>query len=162
MDRRRTLVALSAVQLLTDLVGLAIATRRRQPGDLIGLHITLPRDHILRDSVVLGSAQSAPLVMVVAQAWATVTLASGRNLLALRTLRVLGAAMVAGCLVERGSPLWPGHLDALSTPVFAASLGGAVAMAVLASPPQSAWRTPAVACSTGDGPASSDPLAAPA
>jgi hypothetical protein len=44
---------------------------------------------------------------------------------------VLGCIMTFGYLVERGTPLWPGRLDPVETPVYGAGLLGAVAMAWL-------------------------------
>ncbi len=128
------LAAVSTSQLLSGLAGLALAARRRTPSDPVGVHLHVPRDHIVRSSVVLGTGQSAPMVMMALQAWATLRVARADDPRAVRVLRSLGAVMVGGYLVERASPLWPGHRDAVATPVFVAGLAGAVAMAVLARP----------------------------
>jgi hypothetical protein len=128
------LAAVSAGQLLCGLAGLAVAVRRRTPSDPVGMHLHVPRDHILRGSVLLGTGQSAPLVMMALQAWATLRVAQREDARAVRVLRALGTVMVAGYLVERASPLWPGRRDAVATPVFAGGLAGAVAMVVLARP----------------------------
>jgi hypothetical protein len=135
MDRAAALAATSTVQLASGLAGLAIATNRRLPADYLGLHLKLPAGHLLRDSTVLGTAQSAPLVMMALQADAVRRLLGNRGpseaARAKRILGWLGVAMVAGCLVERESPLWRGHRDQLATPPFAASLLCSAAMAVL-------------------------------
>lgn len=131
MDRNQWLAAISGVQLATGLAGLAIAARRKLPADPIGVHLNVPRSHIVRNSVVLGTGQSAPILMMAAQARATLRLARGNDAAAGRTLGVLGAAMVAGYLVERGSPIWPGHLDRVATPTYVGGLAAAVAMARL-------------------------------
>lgn len=119
----------SAVQLAAGLAGLAIAARRGQPADPVGLHLNVPHEHIVRSSTILGTAQSAPLAMMAPQAWAILRLLRGDNPSAARTLGRLGATMVGGYLVERGSPLWPGHRDRIATPVYLVGVAGAVAMA---------------------------------
>jgi hypothetical protein len=130
----RALAAVSAAQLLSGVAGLGLAARRRTPSDPLGVHLNVPRDHIVRNSVVLGTGQSAPLVMMALQAWATARLTRAADPRAVRVLRVLGAVMVFGYLVERGSPLWRGHRDPVGTPVFLVGLAGAVGMLTLAGP----------------------------
>ncbi len=132
MERSRWLAVTSAVQLASDVAGFVVADRRRLPADPVGVHLHIPRTHMVRNSVLLGTAESAPLVMVAAQAWATYRLMRGPDETARKILQALGAAMVGGCLIERGSPLWPGHRERWATTVFAVSLAGAAAMAVLA------------------------------
>ncbi len=132
MERSRWLAVASAVQLASDVAGFVIADRRRLPADPVGVHLNIPRTHMVRNSVLLGTGESAPLVMVAAQAWATYRLMRGPDETARKTLQALGAAMVGGCLIERGSPLWPGHRERWATTAFAMSLAGAAAMAVLA------------------------------
>ena len=126
MDRAAALAATTAAQLASGLIGLVVATRRRLPANYLGLHLELPAGHLLRDSTVMGTAQSAPLVMMALQAEAIHRLLGNRRpsvaARAERTLGWLGVAMVAGCLVERESPLWRGHRDRVATPPFAASL----------------------------------------
>jgi hypothetical protein len=131
MGRQRILVTVSAAQMLTGLVGLAIAVRRRLPSDPMGVHLNLSADHLARDQVILGTARSAPGVMLLIQAVSTATLARQPSTRAIRTLGVLGAIMTFGYLVERRSPLFPGHYDSVSTPLFAGGLVGAAAMAWL-------------------------------
>lgn len=131
MDRRRILVGVSAAQLLTGVVALPMAVRRRLPSNPIGVHLNLSADHLARDQVLLGTARSAPGVMLVTQAVATAVLARQPSASATRTLGVLGGIMTFGYLVERESPLFPGHHEPLSTTLFVGGLSGAVAMAWL-------------------------------
>jgi hypothetical protein len=62
----------SAAQLATGLVGMAVAVRRRHQYDFLFLHGH--PDHVARDTVLLGTAFSAPATMLVAQAVATARL----------------------------------------------------------------------------------------
>ena len=132
MERSRWLVVTSVVQLASGVAGLVIASRRRLPADPVGVHLHLPRTHMVRNSLLLGTAESAPLVMMAAQAWATGRLMRGPDETARRALGALGAAMVGGYLIERGSPLWPGHHERWSTAAFAVGLAASAAMAALA------------------------------
>ena len=67
MAPRQALVAVSAVQLAAGVAGQVIALRRRHPYDtpLMGGR----PEHVGRDSFLSGTALSAPVVMLVAQAW---------------------------------------------------------------------------------------------
>lgn len=131
MDRRHLLATVSAAQLAAGLVGVGLAVHRRLPSDPMGVHLNLPAEHLARDQVVMGTARSAPGLMLLTQAVATVTLARRPSFRATRTLGVLGAIMTFGYLVERGSPLSPGHVELIGTPVFAGGLVGASVMAWL-------------------------------
>jgi len=131
MDRRHLLAVVSAAQLATGLVGLTIAVRRRLPSDPMGVHLNLSAERLARDQVVMGTARSAPGLMLLTQAVATATLARRPSYRATRSLGVLGAIMTFGYLVERGSPLSPGHQELIGTPLFAGGLLGAIAMAWL-------------------------------
>ena len=132
MERSRWLAVTSAVQLASDVAGFVIADRRRLPADPVGVHLHIPRTHMVRNSVLLGTGESAPLVMVAAQVWATCRLMRGPDETARKTLRALGAAMVGGYLIERGSPLWPGHREPWATAAFSVGLAGSAAMTALA------------------------------
>ena len=132
MERSRWLAVTSAVQLTSDLAGFVIADRRRLPADPVGVHLHVPRTHMVRNSALLGTGQSAPIVMLAAQVWATGRLLRGPDETARKTLGALGMAMVGGYLVERGSPLWPGHRERWATTAFAVGLAGSAAMAALA------------------------------
>ncbi|WP_156971217.1 hypothetical protein [Knoellia sinensis] len=131
MARNAALVATAAAQLTAGLVGEAIAARRGRPSDPMLGHWNLPRDHMVRNAIVLGTGQSAPNIMMMTQAVAAAQLARDGSPRARRTLGVLGAIMIGGYLIERETPLWSGHRDALATPVFATGLAGAIAMALL-------------------------------
>jgi len=131
VDLDRRLTAVSAVQLLSGLVGLQIAIRRRLPSNPVLIDIDLPTSHLARDSFFLATARSAPGVVLVAQGVATASLLRRPGRRARKTLGVLGAIMTFGYLVERQSPLWPGHGGRVDTPVYAVGLVGAIAMARL-------------------------------
>ena len=131
MNADRRLAVVSAVQLMIALGGLVIAVRRRLPSNPVLVPITFPTSHMARDSILFGTARSAPGVMLTAQAAATASLLHEPGARARKLLGVLGAIMVFGYLVERESPLWPGHGGRLDTPLFAGGFVGAVAMARL-------------------------------
>jgi hypothetical protein len=95
----RTLVLVSAAQLSTGIAGLALALRRRHPYDVPLMHGR--RDAIGRQSLLMGTALSAPSAMLATQAIATAVLARRHSAPAARVLGVLGATMVPGYLVER-------------------------------------------------------------
>lgn len=131
MTPRRRLVAISSAQLAGGLAGLSIAVRRRRSYDL-GFLRGRP-EHVVRDSLSLGTAYSAPAPMLAAQVWAVRRLARGPDDGARRMLGMLGALMVPGYLMERyvRAHLRPGGWDAVETPVVALSVALAAAMAVL-------------------------------
>jgi hypothetical protein len=131
MAHRQVLVAVSAVQLAAGLAGQVVALRRRRPYDTPVM--SGRPDHVGRDSFLLGTALSAPVVMLAAQARAVRSLRSGPDDGARRTLGALGVTMTAGYLVERlcRRRLTPGGFDPVETPVVVAGLVGAAAMGVL-------------------------------
>ena len=131
MRRRHVLAGVSLAQLAAGLVGLPIAIRKRLPSDPVGVHLNLSADHLARDQIVLGTAKSAPGVMLAVQAIATAALLRGPSRRACRTLGVLGFVMTFGYLVERQPPLWPSRFDRVETPVYGVGLLGAVVMAWL-------------------------------
>jgi len=125
------LARLSAVQLAGGLAGQALAVVRRAPYD-IPFGTGRPED-VVRDSFTNGTAFSAPVHMLVLQAWATRRLSRRpADVLARRVLRGLGAVMVAGYLMERRDRLrlTPGGADPVETPLVVTSLGLAAAMAL--------------------------------
>jgi hypothetical protein len=75
-----------------------VAVKRRHPYDFLFLHGH--RDHVARDAVLMGTAFSAPFVMLGAQAVATARLLRSNSETAERVLGTLGAAMVPGYLGE--------------------------------------------------------------
>ncbi len=125
------LVVVSAAQLGSGLTGLGLAIARGHSYDLPMLHGDPAR--IARSAFPMGTALSAPGPMLIAQTIATVTLANGPNRRATRTLAVLGALMVPGYLGERlvRHRLAPAGWDRLESPLAAAGLGLAAAMAAL-------------------------------
>jgi hypothetical protein len=131
MALRRVLVVVSRLQLVAQLAGLAVALRRKRYYD-VGFMRGSP-ENINRDAVWSGTAYSAPVTMLATQLWATRRLADRPDDLARRTLGMLGALNVPGYLFERFARqhLRPGGFDPVETPVVAASLGLAAAMAVL-------------------------------
>ena len=131
MRRRHVLAGVSLAQLAAGLVGLPIAIRKRLPSNPVGVHLNLSADHLARDQVVLGTARSAPGVMLAIQAVATAALLRGPSRRARRTLGVLGCIMTFGYLVEHQPPLLPGRFDPVETPVYGVGLLGAVLMAWL-------------------------------
>jgi hypothetical protein len=131
MTPRRLLVVLSALQLAAGLAGLAVAVRRGRPYDLP--FVSGRPEHVRRDALWMGTAYSAPLPMLLAQAWATANLGRGPDDGARRMLGMLGALMVPGYLLERSGRehLSPSGADPVETPVVLAGTGLAAAMAVL-------------------------------
>jgi len=127
----RLLAAVSAAQLACGLWGMAVAIRRRRAFDLPFWHGQ--ESAVSRDSLLMGTALSAPVLMLGAQAWATAALAQRPNLTAERVLGGLGAVMAAGYLAERlvRQRLLPSGWDAAETPMVAAGLSLAVVMALL-------------------------------
>ena len=131
MTSRTTLIAVSAAQLTANLAGQVVALRRRRAFDVPFMHGS--PDHVGRDSWWFGTAYSAPSYMLAAQIWAITRLAAASDDRARGVLRLLGTRMIAGYLSERFSRrlLTPAGFDPVETPIVAAGLAGAVAMAVV-------------------------------
>ena len=131
MDDDQVLVAVSAAQLATGVGGLALALRRRHAFD-IPFWRGQP-SAVGRDSLLMGTALSAPAVMLGAQAGAIAALLRGPSPAARRLLGGLGAAMVAGYLAERlvRHRLTPSGWEAAESPVIVAGISLAAAMALL-------------------------------
>ena len=131
MATRSTLVAIASAQLAAQLAGLTIALRRKRYYD-IGFMKGSP-ENIRRDAVLNGTAYSAPVYMLAAQAWATASLRRGPHDGARRMLGMLGVVMVPAYLMERydREHLRPGGLDPVETPLALAGVGLAAAMGVL-------------------------------
>ena len=97
----RALAAASVLQLTAGALGMAVAVQRRLPYDVRLVGMSGRPDTVVRDSVFLGTALSAPVTMLSAQALVTGLVATGRaRPWAIPTLGVLGAAMVGGYLGE--------------------------------------------------------------
>ena len=131
MDDDQVLVAVSAAQLATGVGGLALALRRRHAFDIPFMHGQ--ESAVGRDSLLMGTALSAPAVMLGAQAGAIAALLRGPSPAARRLLGGLGAAMVAGYLAERlvRHRLTPSGWEAAESPVIVAGISLAAAMALI-------------------------------
>ena len=131
MKNNRVLALVSTAQLACGLGGMALAVRRRRAFDL-PFWRGQP-SAVSRDCVLMGTALSAPVVMLAAQAWAIVALVRRPDAAAERTLGGLGAAMTAGYLAERlvRQRLTPAGWDTAETPVVIAGISLAVAMALI-------------------------------
>jgi hypothetical protein len=132
MKASRLLAAVSALQLGAGLGGMALAVRRRRAFDIPGWRGQ--QSTVGRDSLLMGTALSAPAAMLVAQAAATVALVRRPDASApARVLGGLGTAMVAGYLLERlgRRRLRPSGWDAVESPTVIAGLSLAAAMALL-------------------------------
>ena len=139
MKANRLLAVVSAVQLGAGLAGMALAVRRRRAFDIPGWRGQ--QSTVGRDSLLMGTALSAPAAMLVTQAGATVALLRWPDAAAPARVRGgLGAAMVAGYLVERlgRRRLHPSGWDAAESPAVIAGLSLAAAMALLGLRPQEA------------------------
>ena len=139
MKANRLLAAVSAVQLGAGLGGMALAIRRRRAFDIPGRRGQ--QSAVGRDSLLMGTALSAPAAMLVTQAAATMALLRRPDAAApARVLGGLGTAMVAGYLLERlgRRRLRRSGWDAAESPIVIAGLSLAVAMALLGLRPQEA------------------------
>jgi hypothetical protein len=127
------LAAVAAAQLTVGVAGQVVALQRRLPYDLKMPPMAGRPENVARDSWLLGTALSAPIVMLVTQAVATTRLVRHEDRRATRTLATLGTVMISGYLGERvvRQRLRPGQFDAVETSVAVAGLGLATAMAVL-------------------------------
>jgi pimeloyl-ACP methyl ester carboxylesterase len=129
--RSRLLAAVSVAQLATGVVGMVVALRRRHPYDVFWMHGRA--DAIARDTILKGTALSAPVSNLLAQAALTVGVARRPSRGAALALGGLGALQVAGYLGERlvRRRLRPSGWDAVETPLAVAGIGLAGAMAAL-------------------------------
>ena len=133
MSSRSALVRVSSIQLATQLVGLVVALRRRRYFDFVPLGWRGSPETVGRDSVLTGTALSAPGVMLAVQVAATARLGRAPSLLAGRCLGFLGWANIAGYLGERlvRQRLTPGGWDPLESPIAAVGVAGALGMTAL-------------------------------
>ena len=131
MDRDRLLGAVSAAQLTTGMVGMTVALKRRHPYDVPLLHGR--PDKVARDSVLMGTALSAPVCMLATQWVATRQLLRGARSPSDRVLGLLGATMVAGYFAEAlvRRRLRPSSFDVVETPLLAIAIALSGAMTVL-------------------------------
>jgi pimeloyl-ACP methyl ester carboxylesterase len=133
---RRLLAAASVAQLATGLAGMVLALRRRHPYDLAWMRGR--EDAIARDTILKGTALSAPVSNLLAQGALTAVLARRPSRGAARALGALGALQVAGYLGERlvRRRLRPSGWDAVESPLILAGIGLAAVMAALGRPAQ--------------------------
>jgi hypothetical protein len=131
MKDSQFLAAVSAAQLAAGLGGMTLAIRRRRAFDIPFWRGQ--ESAVGRDSLLMGTALSAPVVMLGIQVCATAALVRGPNLAAERMLGGLGATMVAGYLAERlvRRRLLPSGWDAAETPVLTVGMSLAAVMAML-------------------------------
>lgn len=131
MDRSPLLAGISATQLGTGVVGMAVALQRRHAYGFLMLRGD--PDRVARDAFGMGTALSAPGAMLLAQAAATAQLIRTRTVLAERVLGTLGLGMVVGYLGEDlvRRRLRPSGWDTLESPLAVVGLGLASAMALL-------------------------------
>jgi hypothetical protein len=131
MKDNRVLALVSTAQLASGLGGMALAIRRRHAFD-VPFWRGQP-SAVGRDCVLTGTALSAPVVMLGAQAWAIAALLRRPDIAAERALGGLGAAMTAGYLAERlvRQRLTPAGWESAETPLVMAGISLAVAMALI-------------------------------
>lgn len=131
MGSRRVLVAVSGAQLAAGVAGQLVALRENRPFDIALLDWRGRPERVARDSWLLGTGLSAPVVMLSVQAAATVRLAAGADPAATRILGWLGAMMTCGYLIEQEfrTAVSPEGWNGRTTPIAAAGLTFAVAMA---------------------------------
>ena len=131
--RRRLLAAVSVAQLATGVAGMVVALRRRHPYDVFWMHGR--SDAIARDTILKGTALSAPVSNLLVQVALTAVVARRPSRGAARALGGLGALQVAGYLGERlvRRRLRPSGWDAVESPLVVAGIGLAGAMAALGS-----------------------------
>jgi hypothetical protein len=130
-NRSRLLMAVSVAQLATGVAGLVVALRRRHPYDVFWMHGR--SDRIARDTILRGTALSAPVSNLLVQTVLTALVARRPSQGATRALGGLGALQVAGYLGERlvRRRLRPSGWDPVESPLVVAGIGMAGAMAVV-------------------------------
>jgi hypothetical protein len=131
MASSRTLGFVSAAQLATGVAGMALAVKRRHNYDTPVKRGTPER--VGRDSVFNGTALSAPVTMLIAQAVAARAALRGEPTAADTVLGGLGATMVSGYLAESlcRRRLHPSQFDTIETPLIVTALSLSIAMVVL-------------------------------
>ncbi len=131
MDRSLLLAGISVAQLGAGVAGMAVAIRRRH--SYAFLMLRGHPDRVAREAIGMGTALSAPGVMLFIQAAATTELIRTRTASAERVLGTLGAGMTLGYLGEElvRRRLRRSGWDPVESPLVAVGLGLASAMAVL-------------------------------
>jgi hypothetical protein len=121
------LALVSTAQLGTGIVGMTVAIRRGHAYEF--LFLKGRADRVARESLLLGTALSAPVAFLATQALAIKVLAERRDPDAVGILRLLGATYVVGYLGERLVRERLRHWDPVETPLAAVSIALAAAMA---------------------------------
>jgi len=129
MRPRAALVSLSSAQLAVQAAGLVVAVRRRRNYDVGFMHGSPA--HVVRDALWAGTAYSAPVYLLAAQAWATSRLRRQPDDGARRLLGMLGVLYGPGYLCERYVRAHLRRFDAVESPIALASIWLAAAMGVL-------------------------------
>jgi hypothetical protein len=131
VTRRRVLVAVSGVQLALGVAGMRLAIGRGLPYHVPLLHGR--PENVKRDSVLMGTALSAPVVILAGQGLATARLARGDSEVATTALGTLGVLMVAGYLAESlvRRRLRPSEWEPVESPLALAGISLAALMAGL-------------------------------
>jgi hypothetical protein len=127
----RLLAAVSVAQLAAGVAGMVVALRRRHPYQVFWMRGRA--DSIARDTLLKGTALSAPVTNLLLQAAMTVRVARRPTPGATRALAGLGALQVAGYLGERlvRRRLRPSGWDPVESPLALAGLGLAGATTTL-------------------------------
>jgi hypothetical protein len=128
---KKTLVGVSLAQLACGLTGMAVAIRRGHAYD-VGF-MAGGSERVARDSFIRGTAFSAPVTMLAAQAVLTAGVATRGSARAATGLQVLGALMTSGYLAERlvRHRLARRGWDPVESPLVAAGVALSVAMSLL-------------------------------
>lgn len=126
---RWSLVVISTVQLGLNLLGLRTALRDRDPANWRFLR--RPPERLPEEWAYIGTARSAPGVMLLAQAISICVLAARPSRAASRALGLLGALMTFGYPVEAEFARAVRRPDPEVTPILLTGFATAVAMLVL-------------------------------
>lgn len=127
---RRTLAVMSTAQLACGVMGLVLAIRRRHAFDL-PLMKGSPQT-VGRDSLLVGTALSAPAPMMAAQVAMTAVVWRRPDARAAAGLRALGALMIGGYLAESlvRQRLRPAGWEPIESLLIASGLGLSLGMVV--------------------------------
>lgn len=127
-------MVVSTAHLTVALVSMKVAIARRAPFHLPLLHGQ--PGHVVRDSFIMGTALSEPVVMMIPEALGIGTLVRADSKPAAVCLAWLGALNIPGYLLERHGRLrlQPSGWDRTETPLVVAGLGLAAVMAKLGDP----------------------------
>jgi hypothetical protein len=142
MNRDRCLAVVSGAQLGVGLIGMGVAIKRRRAYDV--LFLQGHSETVARDAALMGTAYSAPVVMLAMQAIMTLRLLRGPTASGTLVLGALGAAMVPGYLGETlgRQRLRPSGYDPLESSVVMIGVSLAAAMAALGLSSRRLWAPP--------------------